>query len=179
MRGVPVRDWGVMRNSTRRIEKLIAQLPIPQPWDRRKFVENVAELRGRPIVLISAADLGLPGLNGSACGIWLMRDDADVIIHEDATSEYHIDQIVCHEIGHMLLEHDRALEAYEGVNTADPMLRMVFPDLDPSTVRAVLARSDYGHTLEREAETFATLAVVAATARAQHQNLRNVLFRQR
>lgn len=162
----------------KRIDKLVTQLPIPRPWDRTTFVENVAALRGRPITLISTADLELPVTPDSACGIWLMRDSEDVIIYEAATSEYHIDQIVCHELGHMLLDHDRAAGTSEGARAPDPLLRSAFPDLDPATVRAVLGRSDYGDRLEREAETFATLVMVAAVADHPSQGLRNVLFRQ-
>ncbi|MEU4648658.1 MULTISPECIES: hypothetical protein [Nocardia] len=167
-----------MKNSTKRIDKLVTQLPIPRPWNRTKFVDNVAALRGRPITLISTADLELPVTPDSACGIWLMRDSEDVIIYEAGTSEYHIDQIVCHELGHMLLDHDRAADTSEGARAPDPLLHSAFPDLDPATVRAVLGRSDYGDRLEREAETFATLVMVAATADRPSQGLRNVLFRQ-
>ncbi|MFC9872702.1 gluzincin family metallopeptidase [Nocardia salmonicida] len=167
-----------MKNSTKRIDKLVTQLPIPRPWNRTKFVDNVAALRGRPITLISTADLELPVTPDSACGIWLMRDSEDVIIYEAATSEYHIDQIICHELGHMLLDHDRAAGTAENARAPDPLLHSAFPDLDPATVRAVLGRSDYGDRLEREAETFATFVMVAATADHPSQGLRNVLFRQ-
>jgi len=85
-----------MGTSARRIKKVLAQVPIPDPWDRSRFVANVAELRGRPITLVPT---GMLGAIDSPCGLWLVREHDDLIIHEESTSEYHIDQIVCHEIG--------------------------------------------------------------------------------
>lgn len=159
--------------SVRRIKKAIAQLPVPDPWDRRRFVEGVAEMRGRPITLLP---VGMRGGLASPCGLWLVREHDDVIIYEDATSEYHMDQIVCHEIGHMVLGHDRAQSSDTGV-TSDPMFRSVFPDIDPLTVRTVLGRSDYGNALEREAEMFATMVMVSGGHGQRDQNFRNVLFK--
>ncbi|MEU2257697.1 hypothetical protein ABZ540_31485 [Nocardia xishanensis] len=164
-----------MGTSVGRIKKAIAQLPVPDPWDCRRFVEDVAELRGRPIILLPVGNLG--GL-ASPCGLWLVREHDDVIIYEDSTSEYHMDQIVCHEIGHMVLGHDRAPSSDTGL-ASDPMFRSVFPDIDPLTVRAVLGRSDYGNGLEREAEMFATMVMVAGGHGQRGQNFRNVLFKQR
>ncbi|MBB5911363.1 hypothetical protein BJY24_000230 [Nocardia transvalensis] len=160
-----------MGTSAGQIRKVLTDLPIPQPWDRRRFVDAVAALRGRPITLIAAP---LTGVLDSPCGLWLVREHDDVIIHEGATSEYHRDQIVCHELGHMVLGHDRS---GPDASEADPMLRHALPDLDPATVRTVLGRSGYGNRLEREAELFATMVMTAAAPRPP-QNLRNVLFRQ-
>ena len=46
-------------------------------------------------------------LADSPCGLWLARDTDDLIFHETGTSDYHIDQIVRHEVGHMVLGHGR------------------------------------------------------------------------
>ncbi|MEU4343850.1 hypothetical protein AB0H00_21700 [Nocardia sp. NPDC023852] len=48
----------------------------------------------------------------------------------------------------------------------DPLFRSVLPSIDPSTVQAVLGRSNYTDTWEREAELFATM-VMAAAARPE------------
>jgi hypothetical protein len=87
---------------------LARELPIPVPWNRDLFISKLAESRGRPITLIptDSADL-----TESLCGPWLACDDEDLILHEIGTSDYHIDQIVCHEIGHMLLGHGRGAAA--------------------------------------------------------------------
>ncbi|GAB2720348.1 hypothetical protein [Nocardia thraciensis] len=165
-----------MGTSARRIRKALERLPIPDPWDRDRFVATVAELRGRPITLVP---IGALGVVESPCGLWLMREDDDVIVYEGGTSEYHIDQIVCHEVGHMVLGHDRAYPAGDGGPPGDATLRALLPDIDPSAVRAVLGRSGYGSGMEREAELFATMVMVSSAPGARRQNLRNVLFRQR
>lgn len=155
-----------------RIKQALAGVPIPEPWDRARFVRSVAELRGRPITLIP---VGLLGLSESPCGLWLVREHDDVIIHEDKTSDFHIDQIVCHEIGHMLLGHDRAEGS--GTDALEQLFRTVLPDLDPAKVRAVLGRSDYESEMERDAELFASMIMVSAVRAERDQNFRNVLFR--
>ncbi|RDI54198.1 hypothetical protein [Nocardia mexicana] len=156
----------------------LASLPIPEPWDRGRFIEGVAELRGRPITVIPAGRLELPELGESPCGLWLLREHDDIIVHEDATSEYHMDQIVCHEIGHMVLGHGQAEPPADG-ELGDPRYAAVLPDLDPSTVRGVLGRSHYGDDLEREAETFASMLLVAAVSRRQGGDVRRLFFGQR
>lgn len=83
--------------------KLARELPIPVPWDRKVFIDNLARKRGRPIRLISA---DTSAYADAPCGLWLIHDDEDIILHEAGTSGYHIDQIVCHEVGHMILGHD-------------------------------------------------------------------------
>jgi hypothetical protein len=158
-----------MGASARRIKKVLDRLPVPDPWDRTRFVAAVAAARGRPITLIPMA---MHDVIDSPCGLWLVREDDDVIIHEDATSEYHIDQIVCHEIGHMVLGHDRETPG----GGCDSTLGAVLPDIDPDTVRTVLGRSGYGSGPEREAELFASMVMVSATAGRRGQSLRNVLF---
>jgi hypothetical protein len=81
---------------------MVRELPVPVPWDRDVFIANVAQMRGRAIKLIP---IHTAALADSPCGLWLARDDEDLILHEIGTSDYHIDQIVGHEIGHMFLGH--------------------------------------------------------------------------
>ncbi|WP_425303549.1 hypothetical protein [Nocardia wallacei] len=164
-----------MGTSARRIRKALEQLPIPDPWDRDRFVEHVAALRGRPITLVPIDVLGVVE---SPCGLWLLREHDDIIVYEGGTSEYHIDQIVCHEVGHMVLGHDRAYPAAADGPPGDAALRSLLPDIDPAAVRAVLGRSGYGNGMEREAELFASMVMVSSVPGARRQNLRNVLFRQ-
>lgn len=149
------------------------ELPIPVPWDRNAFVHNLAELRGRPITLIPTDT----DVIGGPCGLWLVRDHDDLILHETGTSEYHIDQIVCHELAHMLLGHrffggDSDLEA--------DLCREILPDIDPASVNAVLGRSTYANDQERDAEMFASILMIAATEVADQRSiLRSVFFRSR
>ncbi len=131
------------------MRQLIGQLPTPSPWDRSKFVHAVEQLRGRRITLLPV-DGAL--LAGSACGLWLVREHDDVVLYQDGTSQLHADQIILHELGHMLLGHDKNAKT----DTAQ-MVSALTPNLDPATVKAALGRSAYNTTAEHDAELFASL----------------------
>lgn len=152
------------------------ELPIPVPWDRDRFIANLAEQRGRPIHLIPTDTASLAG---SPCGLWLVREHDDLILHEHGTSNYHIDQIVRHEIGHMVLGHDRDHLDQAVMGNASELFRTILPDIDLDAVRAVLGRSDFANNQEREAETFASLIMMAGREkekRAPRPMMRSVFF---
>lgn len=155
------------------------ELPIPVPWDRNVFVANLAAQRGRPIILIPTDTAALAG---SPCGLWLIREHDDLIFHDIGTSEYHVDQIVCHEIGHMILGHGRSRATaadLDGRHGKDLTAR-ILPAIDPETVLAVLGRTDYVSDQERDAETFAhILMIAAAEASARRSVMRGVFLRRR
>lgn len=156
---------------------LARELPIPVPWNRDKFVANLAEMRGRAITLIPTDTAALAD---SPCGLWLARDDEDLILHEIGTSDYHIDQIVCHEVGHMLLGHGRIQVHSNGTAHQRDLCRQLLPNIDPETVHAVLGRSDYADDQEREAEMFASILVIAAAEAADQKSMmHNAFFRRR
>ena len=94
---------------------------------------------------------------------WLARDDEDLILHEIGTTDYHIDQIVGHEIGHMMLGHRRSRASGADKARERELCRQILPDIDPKTVRAVLGRTNYGSDQERDAEMFASLLMIAAS----------------
>lgn len=157
----------IMTTTNGELLSIARELPLPVPWDRGQFIDSLAELRGRPITLIPTDTASLAG---SPCGLWLAREHDDLIIHEASTSEYHIDQIVCHEIGHMVLGHDRlstlALQTEHNID----LCRAVMPDIDADTIRAVLGRSDFTPEYERDAERFASIVLIAAAERAEQRS---------
>lgn len=156
---------------------LARELPIPVPWDRNVFIRSLAEQRGRPISLIPT---DTATLIDSPCGLWFAREHDDLILHETGTSDYHIDQIVCHEIGHMLLGHGRIRTFGDDRAREVDLCREILPDIDPSSVNAVLGRSSYASDQERDAEIFAsTLLIAAAEAADQRSIMRGVFFRHR
>lgn len=158
-----------MAASNADILALTRKLPIPVPWDRNVFIENLGQMRGRAIRLIP---MDTAALADSPCGLWLSCADEDLILHEVGTTEYHIDQIVGHEIGHVLLGHGQASHA------CDAAVCQALPDLDPGTVRAVLGRADYASSQERDAEMFASLLLIAAAEAAErHSMMRSAFFR--
>jgi len=151
---------------------LARELPIPIPWDREKFIANIAAVRGRPIRLVPTDTAALAG---GPCGLWLASDDEDVILHETGTSDYHIDQIVCHEIGHMLLGHGRGHAAGDEHPTFDRLSELL-PDIDPATVQAILGRSDFLADQERDAEMFASMIMIAAAEGATKKSVVRSIF---
>jgi hypothetical protein len=148
-------------------------LPIPVPWDREIFVANVAEMRGRAITLIPTDTATLAD---SPCGLWLARDDDDLILHEIGTSEYHIDQIVGHEIGHILLGHGQNLAFAADRTRESDLCCQVLPDIDPETVRAVLGRTNYVNDQEHDAELFASMLVLAAAEAEERRSMMRSAF---
>ena len=114
-------------------------------------------------------------LAGDPCGLWLASDDEDVILHETGTSDYHIDQIVCHEIGHMLLGHGRG-HADDAEQPAFDRLDELLPDIDRATVRAILGRTDFRADQERDAEMFASMIMIAAAEGAAKKSVLRSIF---
>lgn len=193
--------------------ELARELLIPGPWNRDKFIANLAQVRGRPIRLIPTDTVSLVD---SPCGLWLVRDDDDVILYEEGTSEPHIDQIIRHEVGHMVLGHDQSREDDEQAGDATlTTFQTMFPHIDPETIRSilgldaehydsahegdgsehasddfaadlaasvqqVLGRTNFANDQEREAETFASLLMIAGLEQEEQRSvMRSVFFRRR
>jgi hypothetical protein len=169
-----------MTLSNQDILDLVRALPIPTPWDRDVFVQRVAEKRGRPIALIPT---DTASLTDSPCGLWMARDHDDLILHERGTSDYHIDQIVCHEIGHMILGHrscgTQGENRYKVIESAWRQLLPAVPDFSPESVHAVLGRKDYGDEQEREAEMFASLLMIATEEQTHQRSIVRRVFLKR
>ncbi|CAN3132291.1 hypothetical protein ACNUDN_30650 [Mycobacterium sp. smrl_JER01] len=152
------------------------ELPIPVPWDREAFIANLSELRGRPIRLVPTDTTAMAG---SPCGLWLTREHEDVIAHEIGTSPYHADQIICHEVGHMMLGHDRAPAFGQNRDREYDLCRKILPAIDPRTIQAVLGRSNFDSTQERDAEMFANILMIAAAEAADEQSVMGGVFLRR
>lgn len=134
----------------RRCEALVRDVErsvgIPTPLVPEQLIERLAEHRGRPIELRPFRHGEVPE---GICGLWVDRADRDVIGYP--TDARHRSHIVFHEVGHMLCGH-RGRAA-----VGDRQLTAFMPDLDPAMIRAVLGRSVYTDTEEREAELIASL----------------------
>lgn len=133
-----------------RVTRLVGSLTVPDPWNIVTFVDGIAAQRERAIYLLPCANL-----DGSAlpCGVWLGRESDDIILYAERTSSYHAEQIILHELGHMLLGHgDDADSAHRQTGVQD-----LLPDLNATTVRSILGRAAFASAQEREAELFASL----------------------
>ncbi|MBV9024479.1 MAG: hypothetical protein JO362_11970 [Streptomycetaceae bacterium] len=85
----------------REIEDIVASMPIPHPFDLDVLIANIAEARGRRIVLMPIPDqlLGASGV----CGLWIKHqtEPVDLILHMESTSVYHRQRIILHELVHL------------------------------------------------------------------------------
>ncbi|WP_245545740.1 hypothetical protein [Nocardia higoensis] len=73
-----------------------------------------------------------------------------MIAFDAGTTDFHIDQIIAHETGHMLLDHADGSAGLEGI-------RQLLPDIDPALISRVLGRSEFSDHQEDEAELFADM----------------------
>jgi hypothetical protein len=138
-------DLAVIR---RRCQARLASLDLPRPFDAAELCRRLGARRGRPIVLLPMA---MPTDGDGPYGMLLSYARADYIVYEQRTTPLHQEQIVLHEVGHLVCGHTSP-EVPE-----DAGLRHVFPNLDPGMVRRVLGRSAYSTEEEAEAEMLATL----------------------
>ncbi|BBY54127.1 hypothetical protein H7J07_05820 [Mycobacterium koreense] len=163
--------------SRREIAALAESLPVPCPWNLDVFLARISDIRNRPIRRVA---VDTSGLVNSPCGLWIDRDTEDLIVHERDTSDYHIDQIVCHEIGHMMLDHHLNQQSDLGEDRVSDIHTELLPDLDPRVVKSILTRSQFDSDQEREAETFANILMIrAAEAGARQSMIRSMFFPQR
>ncbi|MFI6151438.1 hypothetical protein ACIBCA_01935 [Kitasatospora sp. NPDC051170] len=128
----------------------IHDLAIPRPFSVEALCERLARERGRPLHLLPLP--GPPG-PGQPCGMWIATPTVDYVFHAHGTSALHRQNIVLHELGHMLCEHT-------GLGGAE--LTPMFSSLDPAMVGRVLARGGYSSPQEEEAELMAALILERA-----------------
>ncbi|MCX4749963.1 ParH-like protein [Kitasatospora sp. NBC_01287] len=120
----------------------MAELELPDPFDAVRFVEGLAERRGRPIELIAVS--GRPNL---PCGLLVTTDQADCILYSADTTPLHQRHILLHEAAHLICRHDESA----------PASRTLLPHLSSELVHRVLGRTVYTEPQEREAELLASL----------------------
>ncbi|MER5361284.1 hypothetical protein [Streptomyces sp. NPDC002785] len=156
--------------SRERCEDLVRSLDIQAPFDVEALCRSIAEQRGRPLYLHST-----PGVTGTdiPCGAWLATEKADHIFHEQSTSPLHRTHIILHELGHMLLGHQSALD-----NSGTGISAALFPDLSPAMVTSLMKRASYNTEDERSAEYLAGLiASEADLATKKNRDRESVLQR--
>jgi hypothetical protein len=146
-----------LKTLRQRCERLLREVEVPDPFEVHAFAEAVSCRRGRPLHLVAkSSPLG-------PCGMWLALPAADLVFYEVTTSRLHREHIIVHELAHILAAH----EPTEPVDVA--ALATLLPDLDPSMVRQVLARSTYSAVDEQEAEMLASLILTRGSAGARNR----------
>ncbi|OIJ91676.1 hypothetical protein [Streptomyces colonosanans] len=115
---------------------------LQRPFTIESFCDALSTQRGRRIVLREMPDIG--GL-AAPCGLWVAFQNEDHIWHVKATSQRHRNQVILHEIAHMLLDH-------QSDAGSSSLLAVLPPEIAPARIRRLLGRTDYSAEQEHDAE---------------------------
>jgi hypothetical protein len=129
---------------------------VPVPWSVEELTERLGAHRGKPIRLVAWT---FPAEPDAPTGLWVATDQADYVFYDDAASPARREQIIGHELGHLLLGHTpRLSEALDG------LIEALAPSVSPELARQVLAmaRTGYAEADEAAAELFGTSLIRAA-----------------
>jgi hypothetical protein len=145
-----------------------AALGAPEQLTLDTLAERIEQHRGRKIVVRPVARLG----GDKISGLWLSLPSAELVLHAETSSELHREQIILHELAHMVLQHDLLVGEDQHVSS-------LLPDLDRSLVARVLARCRRQSEPEIVAESLADLFAGAISRarrarRAEPLNFRGV-----
>lgn len=128
-------------------------LRLPRRLTLDSLIAHVELVRGRRMKIIETSKLS----GKKICGLWIPRQDVDIVYHSLTRGRLHRQQMILHEISHMILRHDEMREAtWQGIN--------VFQEISGEVVDKALARGDFRSDLEATAEHLADL--LAAEIRA-------------
>ncbi|MEU2774637.1 hypothetical protein ABZ646_17250 [Streptomyces sp. NPDC007162] len=143
------------RDLHRRLRQELRSLGVVPPLDVDKLAQALSERRGRPMVLRPWA-LEKPGPSG----LWLDMPQMDVILYQEETTRLHQQQIILHEVLHVLVdEWGEKREEVPEVPT-DEFVEVwsdLTPVLDPKLIRRVAARCSYDDAEECSVELAATI----------------------
>lgn len=150
-------------NRTRAAQARALKL-LPATGRVEEFVDNVGASRGRSIKLLPF-DLGHAALTG----MWVATAEGDFVVFASAASASEQTAIICHELSHILLEHEPVDEAAR----VSGMAALVAPDIAPEVARRILSRHSYAENAEAEAEAFGTLLMRQLARRAARYSVAN------
>lgn len=138
---------------------MTSAVPLPNPWNVETYLADVAAHRGRSIALrpVPGELLAEKGCRGK--GLWVSRNHDDIIVYDADVTGRNAEHIILHEIGHMLLGHER-LDDAPPPGRLPPPLAALLPSLGDQWV---LGRADFGPECEQEAEVYADMTMVYAT----------------
>lgn len=145
------------RMHPRKARRVAARL-MPQTGDVDEFVQAVSKHRGRDIVTMSD-ELGL----NSPTGYWISTADLEYVVYpEDCTANQRA-VIICHELAHMLLDH----QPPEG----NLHVQDWAPSIDPAVAARFLNREGFGDVMESDAENMATHLTTELARRVDEHSL--------
>lgn len=129
---------------------------LPVPWSIEELTEALGAHRARLIRLLPWT---FPAAPEAPSGLWVATDQADYVFYDAEASPARREQIIGHELGHLLLGHTpRLSEAFDG------LIEALAPSVSPELARQVLAmaRTGYAEAEEAAAELFGTSLLRAA-----------------
>lgn len=133
------------------------QLELPSQLTMASLLDYVSDLRFRPIEIIETSLLnGRP-----VCGLWVPDEEKERIFHAESRGQLHRQQLILHELSHMLLRHD----LHDAVNWQG---LAAFRHLSTEQVNRALARGRFNTIEEVVAEELADL-LAAALREAPHE----------
>ncbi|MEU9144171.1 hypothetical protein [Streptomyces sp. NPDC048349] len=122
------------------------RLPPGQKLTIGELCDYVGTLRGRQVHIVT---LALPSTGPH--GLWVSTETRDYIFAEERLVPVHQQQVILHEIGHVVCDHDTS-----PVMSGDAS-RLLMPSLDPALVRRVMGREHGDSEAELEAELVGSL----------------------
>ncbi len=131
----------------RRCERLLRELPIVVPFDIGAFCEAVAAKRGRPILLRPET------LHSRPYGCVQVTATADIISYAQNTGLLHQQQIILHEVAHLLWGH--FIPNVPLPNPRERASNAILSEIPPFLLDS-LQRSGQWTIEEREAELLAS-----------------------
>lgn len=138
-----------------RCDAILDGLPLgqAQPLTIDALCASIEQRHGRRLTLSPLPKQA--GATADLCGLWVSLGDTDHIFYETSTNAFHQRHIILHEISHLLLDHTTERDG----GGSWPGMEALFPGLDPTMVRRLLARgrTDYTELQEQQAELMATL----------------------
>jgi hypothetical protein len=149
-----------LRTIRQRCEARLKTLPIPDPFDLDDFCAALSEQRGRPILLEATPEIDSPAELGSPTGLWMAGSSLDVIFFDAATSPLHQEQIILHELSHLLCGHRAHIIAEPGFT------ELLLPHMSHEILLGARGRTiTYSDAEEQEAELLASLISEQANRR--------------
>lgn len=150
-----IRSTGLQR----RCRDLAKTLDIPEPFELHEFLTRLQRQRQREIRLMPMA----VGMDADApSGMWISSATTDYVFFDAGAEPPRRQQIIFHEVSHVLFGHTGGL----AVNDGD-LAAFLLPDLPASLITRLLGRESYDTEEEREAEALATVLLQRAAARAR------------
>jgi hypothetical protein len=144
MRRLPGRDE--LAPIRREAADAAAGLGLGGSFGLDELLDAVSAGRGRPIDIQAVRGLGA----GQVTALWLSLPEVELILHAETESELYREQVILHELAHMVLGHD----VLDGESSA---VHSLLPDLSGALVRGALARCHERSHREVAAELLADL----------------------